>query len=78
MQQNRITEEEYLDIIDMLKNTNYSIREISRYFNRHHDTIEKINKGHQAIVKVLYQDDFPIRKNARQGYILKPVETIQG
>lgn len=76
LQQNRITEEEYLDIIDMLKNTQYSIREIARYFNRNRDTIEKINKGYQAIVKTLWKEDFPIRKNARQGYKIKPVETI--
>lgn len=78
LQQNRITEEEYLDIIDMLKNTNYSIRKIAEYFNRNRDTVEKINKGNQAIVRALYQDEFPIRKNARKGYTLKPVETIQG
>lgn len=78
LQQNRITEDEYFDIIDMLKNTNYSMREIARYFNRNRDTVEKINKGHQAIVRALYKEDFPIRKNARQGYTLKPVETIQG
>lgn len=78
LQQNRITEEEYLDIIDMIKNTNYSIREIGRYFNRHHDTIEKINKGQQQIVQMLYNEEFPIRKDARKGYILKPVETISG
>ena len=78
IQQNRITEDEYLDIIDMLKNTTYSMREIARYFNRNRDTIEKINKGKQAIVRTLYEEDFPIRKSARKGYKLKPVETIQG
>ena len=78
IQQNRITEDEYLDIIDMLKNTTYSMREIARYFNRNRDTIEKINKGKQAIVRTLYEEDLPIRKSARKGYKLKPVETIQG
>ena len=78
IQQNRITEDEYLDIIDMIKNTNYSLRKIAEYFNRNRDTIEKINKGNQAIVRALYDGDFPIRKNARKGYTLKPVETIQG
>lgn len=78
LQQNRITEEEYLDIIDMLKNTQYSIREIARYFNRNRDTIEKINKGYQAIVRTLWKEGFPIRENARQGYKIKPVETISG
>lgn len=78
VQQNRISEEEYLDIIDMIKNTNYSLRKIAEYFNRSRDTIEKINKGNQAIVRVLYDEDFPIRRNARKGYTLKPVETIQG
>lgn len=78
LQQNRITNDEYLQIIDLLKNTKYSIREIARYTNRNHDTIEKINKGYQKIVQALYDGDFPIRKNARQGYILKPVETISG
>ena len=78
LQRNRITEEEYLDIIDMLKNTNYSMRKIAEYFKRNRDTIEKINKGNQAIVRALYEGDFPIRKNARKGYTLKPVETILG
>lgn len=78
IQQNRITEDEYLDIIDMIKNTNYSLRKIAEYFNRNRDTIEKINKGNQAIVRALYDEDFPIRKNARKGYTLKPVETIPG
>ena len=78
LQQNRITNDEYLQIIDLLKNTKYSIREIARYTNRNRDTIEKINKGYQKIVQALYDGDFPIRENARQGYILKPVETISG
>ena len=42
------------------------------------DTIEKINKGYQKIVRTLYDGDFPIRKNTRNGYTLKPVETIPG
>ena len=46
--------------------------------NRNRDTIEKINKGQQKIVRALYDGDFPIRENARQGYTLKPVETISG
>lgn len=78
LQQNRISEDEYLDIIDFIKNTNYSLREIGRYFNRNRDTIEKINKGNQQIVRALYEGDFPIRKTARKGYTLKPVETIPG
>ena len=46
--------------------------------NRNRDTVEKINKGQQKIVRALYDEDFPIRENARQGYTLKPVETISG
>lgn len=76
LQQNRMTENEYLEIIDLLKNTNYSIRSIARAVNRHRDTIEKINKGYQKIVRILYEGPFPIRQNARSGYSLKPVETI--
>lgn len=78
LQQNRITNEEYLQIIDLLQNTNYSIRNIAKYMNRNRDTIEKINKGYQKIVQALYDGDFPIRKEARKGYTLKPVETISG
>lgn len=78
LQQNRIRAEEYLQIIDLLKNTRYSIREIARYMNRNRDTIEKINKGYQQIVRFLYGGSFPIRENARRGYVLKPVETISG
>ena len=78
LQQNRITEDEYYEIFDLLENTNYSINQIAIYLNRNKDTIQKINKGHQKIVRALYDGDFPIRKNARQGYILKPVETISG
>ena len=76
LQQNRITKEEYLDIIDMIKNTAYSLREIARYFNRDRETIRKINNGSTMIVQSLYEGDFPIRKNPRSGYILEPVETI--
>ena len=78
LQDNRQKIEEYLEIIDLIENTNYSLREIARYMNKNKDTIEKINKGYQQIVKTLYQGEFPIRKNARKGYILKPVETIPG
>lgn len=78
LQNNRQKIEEYLEIIDLIENTNYSLREIARYMNKNRDTIEKINKGYQQIVKTLYQGEFPIRKNARKGYILKPVETIPG
>ena len=76
LQQNRITKEEYLDIIDMIKNTAYSLREIARYFNRDRETIRKINNGSTMIVQSLYEGDFPIRKDPRSGYILEPVETI--
>ena len=76
LQQNRITNEEYLDIIDMIKNTKYSLREIARYFNRDKDTIRKINNGTTKIVQSLYEGSFPIREESRKGYILKPVETI--
>lgn len=78
LQQNRITKDEYYQIIDLIKNTKYSLREIARYMNRNKDTINKINNGNQQIVRALYDGDFPIRKNARQGYTLKPVETISG
>lgn len=78
LQQNRITSEEYYQIIDLIKNTNWSLREIGRYVNRSHDTIERVNKGQQKIVRMLYDGEFPIRENARQGYTLKPVETISG
>ena len=78
LQQNRITEDEYYQIIDLIENTNYSLREIARYMNRDRDTIRKINNGNQKIVRALYDGDFPIRKNARHGYTLKPVETISG
>ena len=78
LQQNRITKDKYLEIIDLIKNTNYSLRKIAEYEEMHHDTIEKINKGHQKIVRALYEGEFPIRENARSGYTLKPVETISG
>lgn len=78
LQQNRITNNEYYQIIDLIKNTNFSLREIARYMGRNPDTIKKINQGYQKIVRALYDGDFPIRKNARQGYVLKPVETISG
>ena len=78
LQQNRITNEEYLDIIDMIKNTKYSLREIARYFNRDRDTIRKINNGTTKIVQSLYEGSFPIREEPHKGYILKPVETIPG
>lgn len=78
LQQNRITKDEYLQIIDLLENTNYSIRNIAKYLNRNRDTIEKINKGYQKIIQALYDGEFPIRKDARKGYTLKPVETISG
>ena len=78
LQRNRMTTEKYLEVIDLIKNTNYSLRQIAVYEEMHHDTVEKINKGHQKIVRALYEGDFPIRANARTGYTLKPVETISG
>lgn len=78
LQNNKQKIEDYLEIIDLLENTNYSMREIARYTNKNRDTIEKINKGYQQIVQTLYEGEFPIRKNARKGYTLKPVETIPG
>ncbi len=78
LQQNRITNDEYYEIFDLLENTNYSINKIAEYLNRNKDTIQKINKGYQKIVQTLYEGVFPIRKNARSGYTLKPVETISG
>lgn len=78
LQQTRITQEEYLNIIDMIKNTSYSLREIARYFNRDKETIRKVNDGKTKIVQSLYEGSFPIREEARKGYILKPVETILG
>lgn len=78
LQNNKQKIEDYLEIIDLLENTNYSMREIARYTNKNRDTIEKINKGYQQITQTLYEGEFPIRKNARKGYTLKPVETIPG
>lgn len=78
LQQNRMTNDEYYQIFDLLKNTNYSMNKIAEYLGRSRDTINKINNGYQQIVRALYQGDFPIRKNARFGYTLKPVETISG
>ena len=76
LQKNRITNDKYLEVIDLIKNTNYSFRQIAKYEDMNHDTVEKINKGYQKIIRTLYDGEFPIRKNARQGYTLKPVETI--
>ena len=78
LQQNRMTKEEYLEIFDLLENTNFSMNQIAKYMNRNNDTIQKINKGYQKIVQDLYEGTFPIRKNTRNGYTLKPVETISG
>lgn len=73
-----MTNDEYYQIFDLLKNTNYPINKIAEYLGRNKDTIQKINKGYQQIVQALYDGDFPIRKNTRFGYTLKPVETISG
>lgn len=78
LQQNRMTKEQYYEIFDLLQNTNYSINQIAIYLHRNKDTIQKINKGYQKIVQDLYEGTFPIRKNTRFGYTLKPVETISG
>ena len=71
-----MTKEQYYEIFDLLQNTNYSINQIAIYLHRNKDTIQKINKGYQKIVQDLYEGTFPIRKNARFGYTLKPVEAI--
>lgn len=76
LQQNRITKEEYLQIINLLKNTNYTMSKIAEYMHRNQDTIHKINKGHQKIVRDLYDGPFPIRQETTRNYTLKPVETI--
>lgn len=78
LQQNRISEYEYLDIIDLIKNTNFSLSKIAQYFHRDARTIRRVNIGEQTVVKKLYDDAFPIRKNTKNGYTLKPVETIRG
>lgn len=67
---------EYLEIIKYIKNTDYSLSQIGRLFNRCADTIFKINCGQQAKVRKIYDGPFPIRKNAKSGYTIKPVETI--
>lgn len=76
LQQNRITIDEYYQIIDLIKNTNFSLTKIANYMNRNLDTIRKINNGYQKIIRQIYKEDFPIRKNAKRNYTLKPVETI--
>lgn len=70
LQKNRITEDEYLQIIDLLKNTHLSMREIARETGKNRDTIWNINNGKQQIVRALYNGTFPIRENARSGYII--------
>jgi len=41
-------------------------------------TVQGINSGATKIIRSLYHGDFPIRKETRRGYTLKPVETISG
>lgn len=58
----KLTDEQVDEIIDKLKNTKISQREIGRMFNTTHNTIGKINKG-----EFYHRDDqtYPIRKTRR-------------
>lgn len=76
LQQNRITKQEYIEIIDLIVNSNYSFSSIAKYMDRNIDTIKKINKGEQKIIRELWDGEFPLRKETKSGYTMKPVETI--
>lgn len=75
---NMITEQEMGAIIYFLQNTNYTFSNIGKYLNRSPDSISKINSGQMNLkmIRKVYQEDFPIRKNTKSNYTLKPVETI--
>ena len=77
---NMITEDEMSTIIYFIQETQYSFSEIAKYMDRNSDSISKINLGKMNLkmIRKVYQGDFPIRKNSKQGYILGPVETICG
>ena len=51
-----------LEIIDQLKNTNLSIKELSKLYNIYEYTVGSINRGELVICKALNYD-FPIRKS---------------
>lgn len=70
LQQNRTTKEKYQRIIDLLIISNKSMNWIAQDLGVSRDTVERINRGEQIVVKQMY-DDFPIRKKTRGGYKIK-------
>ena len=42
------------------------------------EQLKKLIKDTRILFKIYTMGLFPIRENARRGYILKPVETISG
>lgn len=76
IQNNKIPNEYYLKVINMLINTRYSMAEIARQLNMNRETVRKINNGFQKQVQNLWDKEFPIRKDPKKSYNLKGVETI--
>lgn len=70
--------EKYKQVVFLIKNSNIPLCKIAKMYDLARNTVSDINKGKQKFVKENFDEDFPLRKKTRQGYTLKPVETIPG
>ena len=64
----KISDEDLLEIIDLLKNSNLSQTEIAQKFDVGYDTISEINNGK---TRVLDDMKYPIRKNKKDKRLCK-------
>ena len=58
----KLSDEDLLEIVDLLKNSNLSQKEIAQSFNVGYDTVSEINNGK---TRVLDNIEYPIRKNKK-------------
>lgn len=65
IQNNKIPDSFYLEVIDLLLNSEMTIGEIAKKYNKTRDNISNINNGKLKIVQKLYNGTFPLRNNSK-------------
>lgn len=65
LQKNRLDDEFYLQVVNLLKNTDLSIGQIATQLNKARDTISRINNGSTQKIRSLYEGPYPIRDNSK-------------
>lgn len=69
LQKNRTETSAYLTIIELLETTPYPMQKIADTLGLSKDTVQRVNRGEQQVVKTL-RKDFPIRKTKKGSYKL--------